>query len=62
MRLLDRSWMTIDEEYRPDVRLTEAVGAELRRIKLDTYNGIYTLRITLDQVDPNPVEPDEDDV
>lgn len=51
MRLLDKTWLTRDEEYCPERRLEELLAEELEKLKLDTYNGEYVVRVTVDKVD-----------
>lgn len=60
-RLLDKTWTTEDEGYLEEDRIADAVLDELRALKLDTYNSIYVVRITVDRVDETTRREDDDD-
>lgn len=60
-RLVDRTMMTADEEFNPEDRIAAEVRAVLKRIKMDTYNNLYTVRVTVDRIDPAESREKEDD-
>lgn len=51
MRVLDRTFLTEDEQFNPQSVIAEAVESCLRAVKMDTYNARYVIRITVDEVD-----------
>lgn len=61
MRLSDHTMMTQDEEYRPESRISDQIRAILDGLKLDTYNGLYIIRVTVDKVDLVEATDDSDD-
>ena len=60
MRLLDKTFLTYDEEYLTESRLGELVRTELKALQLDTYNHRYIVRLTVDRQD-EPAQPPRDD-
>lgn len=63
MRLLDKTILTEDEEYRPESRISQLIRDDLEKVLTDLYNEQYVVRITVDRVDsePNTTGGDLDD-
>lgn len=53
----DRIWVTGDESFMEAERIGRNVENMLRRLKLDTYNKVYAIRVTVDEVDSNEPDP-----
>lgn len=51
MRLLDKTFLTEDEQYNAASCLGEQVAEALETLDLDTYNKQYVVRVTVDVVD-----------
>jgi hypothetical protein len=61
MRLLDKTFLTQDEQYGPASAVASKVEVLLKRLTMDTYNHQYVIRITVDVVDDVTVKEDEDE-
>lgn len=55
MRLADKTWATVTEETSVEYLIGVALQDLLTKLKLDTYNQTYVIRVSVDQVD-NPNE------
>lgn len=51
MRILERTFLTEDEDYNPAGKLAEQIEAVLVRLELDAYAKQYVVRVTVDEVD-----------
>ena len=60
MRLLDKTFMTSDEECNAESRIADHIETCLGNLKLDTINELYVVRVTVDKMDEP--EDSEDDV
>lgn len=55
MRLLDKTFLTEDEQYDIPSNVSGQVEEFLSELKFDSYNEIYVIRITVDKID-NKIE------
>lgn len=61
MRLLDKTIMTEDEGWNLAFGIASQIREHLKRLKLDSYNNQYVVRVTVDQVDERVEEVNEED-
>lgn len=61
MPMAEKIIVTQDEEYAPGYKIAQQVERFLDRLKLDTYNNIYVVRIVVDKVEAELPEPEEDE-
>jgi hypothetical protein len=50
MRILDKAFLTSDEEYEPEEKIVRQVMACLKKIKMDTYSRQYVVHLTVHDV------------
>lgn len=50
MKLFDKVFLTDNGEYAPECRIADTIELLLNKMKLDTYNKQYIIRVTIDTV------------
>lgn len=58
MKILDKTWLSYDEECNSSSKIAEQLEKALDHLKFDTYNEQYVIHVTVYRVDERAADND----